>query len=114
VKVESEHPSDSWDQEEADSLKGSYVLVGVTWLASDGETIEARGEYHGRVVQVDRKAGIVIACEGQRAGETFTLPPASAPFHPADPGEYRLKSTGEVWVDPDFTATWTVTSPAVS
>ncbi|MBN7463153.1 hypothetical protein I3U64_23750, partial [Mycobacteroides abscessus subsp. abscessus] len=40
--------------------------------------------------------------------ETFTLPPAPESFSPAAPGEYRLRSTGEVITDPDYLATWTV------
>ncbi|GAB5895435.1 hypothetical protein [Mycolicibacterium mageritense] len=41
-------------------------------------------------------------------GETFTLPPAPESFSPAPPGEYRLRSTGEVVTDPDYLATRTV------
>ncbi len=45
--------------------------------------------------------------------EPFTLPPVEEAFEPAPPGEYRLRTTGEVVVDPDFTTSWTVVPPAV-
>jgi hypothetical protein len=32
-------------------------------------------------------------------------------FQPAPPGEYRLKSTGEIVVDPDLLSTWTIRRP---
>jgi hypothetical protein len=41
-------------------------------------------------------------------GDIFTLPPAPEAYAPAPPGEYRLKTTGEVVVDPDFTCTYEV------
>jgi hypothetical protein len=31
------------------------------------------------------------------------------PYEQASPGEYRLRSTSEVVIDPDFITTWTVT-----
>jgi hypothetical protein len=39
------------------------------------------------------------------------LPPDTRAFQKASPGEYRLKSTGEVVADPDYTAMWTLRSP---
>jgi hypothetical protein len=45
----------------------------------------------------------VIEVRRADTGDIFTLPPALEAFAPAPPGEYRLRSTGEVVVDPDFT-----------
>ena len=104
----------AWDQEEADWLVGKYVLVGVTYLESDGETVKSQGQYHGRIVSADRTAGIAIECEGKWAGKTMCLPPILEAFHPADPGDYRLRSTGEVVKDPEILATWSVTAPTKS
>ena len=42
--------------------------------------------------------------------ETYTLPPDLRNYEPAAPGEYRLRSTGEVVADPDFISNWTITS----
>jgi hypothetical protein len=36
------------------------------------------------------------------------LPPEPDAFDEAVPGEYRLRSTGEVVVNPAFTTSWTV------
>lgn len=80
---------------------GARVLVGVTYLDGDHNVQIQR---HGVVVRCDEQ---VIEIE-KPDGEVFTLPPAPEAFSPAPPGEYRLRSTGETVVDPDFLATWTV------
>lgn len=49
--------------------------------------------------------------EGPKFGSAYWLPPDVRPFTVAARGEYRLRSTGEVVVDPDLTATWVVTKP---
>ena len=41
-------------------------------------------------------------------GMLFRLPPVPEAFEPAEPGEYRLRSTGEIVTNPDFVAIWTV------
>ena len=83
------------------------MLVGITRLNRAGKVAEQR-QFHGRVARVSREEGIVIV---NAAGEELKLPPDVRAFVPADPGEYRLRSTGEVVVDPDYTATWTITPP---
>jgi hypothetical protein len=100
-----------WNQDEADALVGKYVLVGITWLAADGETVKNQGQYHGRIVSADASNGFQIECEGAFAGKTMGLPPDLRAFGPADPGEYRLRSTGEVVQDPDLLASWSVKEP---
>jgi hypothetical protein len=102
-----------WDQSEADWLVGKTILVGITFLAADGTTVKSQGQYHGRIVRAERNYGIVIECEGAWSGQTMTLPHISA-FHPADPGEYRLRSTGEVIKNPDVLTTWSITEPMKS
>jgi hypothetical protein len=103
-----------WDQEKADRLVGKYVLIGITWLAADRQTVESQGEYHGRITAVDREKGITVACEGRAAGQTMDLPPVPAAFQEARPGNYKLQSTDEVIENPDFTSAWTFTAPAQS
>jgi hypothetical protein len=103
-----------WDQEEADWLVGKYALVGVTWLAADGKTVKAQGQYHGRIVFADKTNGVRIECEGTCSGQPMTLPPDLRAFNPAKPGEYKLRATGEVVTDPDILATWTATEPLKS
>jgi hypothetical protein len=103
-----------WDQSEADWLIGKIALVGITRLASDGTTIKSHGQYYGKIVRADRSAGIVIECEGVWSGKTMRLPPMTGVFHPANSGEYRLRSTGEIIKDPDMLATWSITEPVKS
>jgi hypothetical protein len=103
-----------WDQSEADWLIGKTVLAGITRLASDGTTIKSHQQYHGKIVRADRSAGIVMECEGVWSGKTITLPPMTSNYHPANSGEYRLRSTGEIIKDPDVLTTWSVTEPAKS
>jgi hypothetical protein len=100
-----------WDQDEAEGLIGQYALVGITYLAPDGETVTSQIQYHGRIIGADRSSGIKIECEGTRAGETINLPPHLQVFQAANPGSYKLRSTGETVKDPDVLATWSVTPP---
>ncbi len=93
---------------------GKIALVGITILTSDGVTIKSRGQYHGRIVRADRSAGIAIECEGIWSGKTITLPPVTAAFRPANSGEYRLRSTGEIIKGPDVLTTWSFTEPVKS
>jgi hypothetical protein len=58
------------------------------------------------VTHVDAAQGITLRLLGKRAGETFVLPPDLDALHPAQPGSYRLRQTGEIVVDPDFVTTW--------
>jgi hypothetical protein len=39
------------------------------------------------------------------------LPPTTKPFLDAKPGDYTLKSTGEIIRNPDVTVSWTITEP---
>ena len=98
---------DNFDLNAAELL-GAHVLVGITCLDRSGRVAE-QYQFHGRVVRASRGEGIVIV---NAVGEELKLPPDGRAFVPADPGEYRLRSTGEVVVDPDYTATWTITPPA--
>jgi hypothetical protein len=101
----------SWDRNVADAAFGKVVLAGVTYLAAHGLTVKRQIQWFGIVVGVDEKAGVTIERQGKFAGERATLPPDLSIFTPAAPGEYRLRSTDEVVVDPDFLSQWTVTEP---
>jgi len=98
----------TFDSEFAQSLVGKRVLVGVTRQDRRGQHI-SNDQYHGVIVTADAVRGIEIELAGVRAGEKKWLPPATEPFKAAAKGQYRLRSTGEVVVDPDFTAQWTLT-----
>lgn len=69
-------------------------------------------QLHGVVRMAHKERGIKVALGGARKGEFFWLPPDLRPFQKAPPGEYRLRSTGEVVVDPDLTCGWTINDRA--
>jgi hypothetical protein len=46
------------------------------------------------------------------SGETYSLPPDYSNIFAAPPGEYRLRVTGEVVANPDYTTTWSITPAA--
>jgi hypothetical protein len=58
---------------------------------------------------VDPRRGVAV--RRAEASGVYWLPPDLRGWKPAPPGEYRLKSTGEVVVDPDYLAAWTVVQP---
>lgn len=103
-----------WDQDEADWLIGKYALVGLTFLAADGETVKKQVQFHGTIVRADKGGGIVIELRGNYAGQTTELPPDLGAFSLADPGDYRLHSTREVVSNPDVVASWSITEPSKS
>lgn len=96
-----------WDEVMAFDLPGKLLLVGLTFGGADG-TPGRQEQFWGRVTTVDPKAGISLTLKGSRDGEMFTLPPDTRPIHAAPPGEYRLRSTAEVVVNPDYTVTFCV------
>ena len=99
-----------FDHAFAKALVGKRVLVGITYKDRRGET-KRHEQLFGTVVSTDPREGITLALEGSRKGETKWLPPATDVFQAAPKGKYRLRFTGEVVVDPDFTAQWTLTQP---
>jgi hypothetical protein len=88
---------------------GKYILVGVTYIDAFGKEVEQR-QMHGVIESVDTH-GFKIALQGSGDGESWTMPPVLDAIYPAKPGEYRLRTTGEIVVDPDLLSTWTVTKP---
>jgi hypothetical protein len=97
-----------WEETAAGSLLGKDVLVGLTFERASGEAI-AQVQLHGEITHVDAHHGIRLRRAG--TGELFWLPPDLGALEKAQPGEYRLRSTGEVLVDPDLLSIWTITEP---
>jgi hypothetical protein len=100
-----------WDETIAESVVGKVVLVGLTYLEADGTLMEQQ-QFFGMVVSADSCKGILLSLKGQRAGEEYNLPPDTRAIEIAAAGEYRLRATGEVVIDPDFTAMFSITKPA--
>lgn len=96
-----------FDETAAQKLVGKYVLVGVTYTDDRDNPVDQE-QFHGRILRANAEEGVVIL---RASGEEMRLPPFLKAFEPARPGEYRLRSTGEVVVDPDFTCTWFVRRP---
>ncbi len=89
-----------------DDLIGKVLLVGITYYTHDNEYIEKK-QLYGTVTEANEN-GIRVR---QKDGTDFTLPPDLGSTKRARQGEYKLRSTGEVVVNPDFLATWTVNLP---
>ena len=83
-------------------------MIGLTYLNPD-DTVLKQVQPHGKVIQADDQKGIVI--ERADTGETFALPPGWDSIQKAPPGEYKLRSTGEVVKDPDYLTSWTINPP---
>jgi hypothetical protein len=97
-----------WDYALAEKLQGATLLVGITYDEPAGERLE---QFFGTVMNASPEDGITLRLEGGRSGETYTLPPDLRALFPARPGSYRLRETGEVILNPDYTTTWTFTPP---
>jgi hypothetical protein len=93
------------DRIEPSELEGASVLIGITRELGDG-THELE-QYHGTASFEDQgDYGLVIVqCSD---GTDRQYPFDSRSLERAAPGEYRLRSTGEVVADPDFLMTWIV------
>jgi hypothetical protein len=101
-----------WDETIAASVVGKVVLVGLTYLEADGGLIEQQ-QFFGTVVSAESRKGILLSLKGQRAGEHFNLPPDTRSIEKASSGEYRLRGTGEVVTDPDYTAMFSISKQPV-
>jgi hypothetical protein len=97
-----------WNYALAEKLHGSTVLVGLTINEPDRPRQQ---QFYGTVMSAGPEEGVVLRLEGRRSGEVYTLPPDLEAFLPAEPGSYELRETGELVVDPDYTATWSITPP---
>ena len=83
-------------------MVGGTLLARIRYLNPD-DTVASVLEIAGVVTEVDPLVTIALA-----GREPFTLPPDPEAFEAAEPGQYRLRTTGEVVTDPDFLTIWTV------
>ena len=83
-------------------LLGRRLLVGITYLDA-ADDVMAQVQRCGIVTSVDPL--VFVDCGPE---ESFTLPPDPEAYEAADAGEYRLSSTGETVVNPDYLTVWTV------
>ncbi|MET0027610.1 MAG: hypothetical protein ABW101_08225 [Candidatus Thiodiazotropha sp.] len=99
-----------FDPKKAKELIGKYILVGITYLDSNGE-IESQQQLHGSIKRATEDEGILIQLAGVYDGEEWNMPPVTSSITKAEPGEYKLRSTGEVVTDPNFLCKWEVHRP---
>jgi hypothetical protein len=100
--------SDQFDEKLAESFVGKHLLVGMTYVDPTSEPIEQK-QLHGTILRINPVEGVVIALHG--SGEELSLPPDFRSFQAAPPGEYRLRATGEVVLNPDLLCNWVVEKP---
>ncbi|MGN0182538.1 MAG: hypothetical protein ACI4DP_09060 [Candidatus Ornithomonoglobus sp.] len=86
-------------------LRGKRILVGLTYTSASGTSYKTE-QFCGVIERAD-KGGITIR---KPDGDLFELPPDLKAVQHAQPGEYILKTTQEVVINPDFLTTWTITS----
>lgn len=102
-KIKVDKQVSNYDETFAKSLIGKYVLVGYTHKKDDGTVVKYEQE-HGVIIRVNEQEGIVIKPPKEKY--TFTLPPDFRSLKVAKPGEYTLKSNGEVIKNPDYLCYW--------
>jgi hypothetical protein len=93
------------DDSKAAEYLGKTVLVGMTYLDREGKLRE-RKQLAGTISGFSQAEGIKIKVRD--TDRLFCLPPDDRGIRVAPPGTYRLRSTGEEIVNPDYLATWTV------
>jgi hypothetical protein len=84
---------------------GKSLLVGITRCDMSGNPV-SQEQFHGTIKRISRQEGLVLLLAGTDTERS--LPPEVSLLETANPGEYRLRTTGEVVMNPDFTATWSV------
>ena len=93
--------------EKAKEMIDKKLLIGLTYLNSDGTVIE-HTQMHGKIVSVETDC-VRVELEGTHKGENMALPRDLRSYKKAEPGTYTLKATGEEIEDPDYTTTWAIT-----
>ena len=88
-------------EQQFENIIGKVLLVGVTHYTHDNKIINQE-QFWGKVVKANEKQVLLQ----KDNGEVVSLPPDLRSTRPAPPGEYRLRSTGEIVVNPDYLATW--------
>src|SRR5438093_13612744 len=102
-----EQDEPEYDQERARSLIGKHVLIGLSYYDHD-EVLLEQVQLHGHITAIDERQ---VTVELSGSGEECTLPPDLSAFSEAPPGDYRLRSTGEVVTDPDLLTQWNIRKP---
>ena len=92
---------------EYDDYVGKHLLMSLTYLDPSG-AVEHKSQLHGVITRINEA---IIAVERQDTGQEFTLPADLTALEVAAQGEYRLKPSGTVVVDPDYLVVYTIGKP---
>ena len=84
-----------------EEMIGKLLLVGITYYTHDNEVIEQK-QFYGTVTEASENE----VCIELEDGTSMSLPGDLSSTQRARQGEYKLRSTGEVVVNPDFLVTW--------
>ena len=87
-------------------LDGAKVLIGVTREHLSGEVSQDQFVGVAQISDEESYCLISITCDD---GEVREYPFDARTLAKAPPGEYRLRSTGQVVKNPDYLMTWIVT-----
>ena len=84
-------------------MKNRSIIVGLTYIYKDN-SISHRVQFSAVISGLDNR-GLIIK---KNNGEEFILPPDMSAYQKAPEGEYTIKTTGEVVINPDYMTTWTI------
>lgn len=87
-----------------ESLYGKVILVGLTFIDDNHELIEQYQTY-GTVTELTEDGLIRIK---RNDNSIFQMPYNEDTLNKADKGQYRLRATQEIVIDPDFLITWEI------
>jgi hypothetical protein len=91
---------------EPGELEGARLLVGITREHLSGEVSQEQFTGIAHVSDQQGYSLVSILCSD---GEVREYPFDARTLEKAQPGEYRLRSTGEIVKNPDYLMTWIVT-----
>ncbi len=91
---------------EPSEVDGQIVLIGLTHVKDDACIKQEQFAGTARIVDGKKLCLVYVECTD---GQTRNWPFDQRTIERARPGEYQLRSTGEVIVDPKFLMTWTIT-----
>jgi hypothetical protein len=87
-------------------LQGKVFLIGLTFIDNEGELIEQYQTY-GIVSELTDDGLISIK---RKDNSIFQMPYDKDTINKADKGEYKLRATKEVVIDPDYIMTWEIST----
>ena len=108
LKSTPDNPDGAFDHSLAGSYIGKNLLFGITYC-DHNENVLRQTQNYGEIIEINEH---VMLVKLQGSDETFTLPPFVAELEPAPEGEYKLRSTGQIIVNPDLLGRFQVIAPA--